>query len=273
MTLDEQQLLEAFRRMDDLQRARVVLAATEAGAPPANADRAKETPGDGAAQTQQKTSDATPSEWDRVEKRVNALCADFRDSSFVRELREPFPTQLALLGAATLRRDRALVLLITDVEARIDDLAVRFATIRRLIQGAPSLSDAVEALSLMHSGLDAAGRYAELYVHLEVRERRTKVLTQAAAALQAPQQRANESVHDYLTRVRSDYRAIERLRHVVRGTDASTDVALSLPAGPTLYRGLQPHAQRAVDAQGAQALSAVMAMRRNQDTHTCWRRR
>jgi hypothetical protein len=154
------------------------------------------------------------------------------------------------------RRDRALVLLIYEIEQRASNEMVRCLVWGRVLQTAPAFKMEAEAVGLSSLNPEASTRYAKLKDILVVKQRCVSVVNQAVARTQTPQQAGGETIAAYLQRLRLEQEALSALLALLPSEHASKVVVPS-PGGAALFRGLTPVARATAEADRARIFEAA----------------
>lgn len=154
------------------------------------------------------------------------------------------------------RRDRALILLVYELEQRASNEVVRCLVWWRLLQTAPAFKMEADAVGMSGLNPDTSGRYAKLKEILGVDRRCLSVVNQALVRMQTPQQAGGETITAYLQRLRLEQDTMASLVALLPRERAAKIVVQS-PGGAALFRGLTPAARAAADADRARIFEAA----------------
>jgi hypothetical protein len=187
-------------------------------------------------------------------ERTAAMIYDMlKDGDQVRNLRADGDGDAAVAG-----RDRALVLLFMQVEARTTEPPVRYLVVERCLQGAPAFQAERNALALLDAApISAEERYRQAQQVLAVDSRRRAVVRQHVAELQAPRQSAGETNAAFLQRVRLIYTGLKQLLF----GDKLGDLAgcqPALPNGAMLFNALLPGTREAIEREGSRLFELAL---------------
>lgn len=194
------------------------------------------------------------------EREAERLWCAIKDSDRVRMVQLEGTDNLVVF-----RRDRALVLLVRELEQRTSSDAVRCLVWERLLQTAPAFRQEADAIGLSNFTADVKTRYVKLRQSLGVDERCVSIVNQSIARLQNPHQAVGETIGAYLKRVRMEQGTLAEL--VLLLPKEATKVVVQPPSGATLFRGLSAAARTAAEADRLRIFetAALVADRRTGD--------
>lgn len=177
------------------------------------------------------------------EREAERLWTALRESDLVRDVHLD-----GMDASVAFRRDRALVLLVRELEHRASDDAVRCLLWKRLLQTAPMFQVEAQAVATIGFSKSATARYQRVRELLAVDKRCYAVVNESIARVSAPRQLAREPVEVYVRRIALEIEMANELLELLPNCSSADTARVVAPGGSTLFKGLTAATRAAVES-------------------------